>query len=307
MELKLASPQDCIGDFTYNFIWQHRGAKLKPTDTIPSQIGTSYTYEAVVEALKRGEDVHIKGDVGTRLGSSLGVDLVFFGGTGKELPAVGSIIVDGNAGSHLGLSMLAGALYVKGEAAEPLGNVVQVRSDLEGYKKFVSITWLIHHPEEHQAQNLLKPNEFKDGLLILADRIVRNTVAARCREEAMVQVKGDVGLSVGILMRRGLLVVEGNAGMNAAALLNGGTVVVLGDAAEFLGVEMKKGVAFVKGNIKGYVGAHMTGGRIICRRTKPIPPVKEKKLEKEDFELLGRFGLSGMLTLNYGRYEVNDK
>jgi len=83
MEFKLASPQACIGDFTYNFIWQQRGTKLNPTDAIPSQIGTSYSYEAVVEALKHGEDVRIKGDVGTRLGSSLGVDLVYFGGKGK--------------------------------------------------------------------------------------------------------------------------------------------------------------------------------------------------------------------------------
>ena len=88
MELKLSSPQNCIGDFTYNFIWHHKGAKLNPTDAIPSQSGTNYTYEKVVEALKSGEDVQIKGDVGTRVGSSLGVDLVFFGGSGKEQPEV---------------------------------------------------------------------------------------------------------------------------------------------------------------------------------------------------------------------------
>jgi formylmethanofuran dehydrogenase subunit C len=113
MELKPSSPQECIGDFTYNFIWQHKGAELKPEDPIPSQIDTSYTYQEVVEALKSGEDVRIKGNVGTRVGSSLGVDLVFFGGNGKELPEVGSIIVEGNAGSHLGLSLLSGAIYVK--------------------------------------------------------------------------------------------------------------------------------------------------------------------------------------------------
>ncbi|MDI6811034.1 MAG: hypothetical protein QMD80_05080 [archaeon] len=304
MELKLSSPQDCIGDFTYNFFWQHRGAKLNPTDIIPSQLGTSYSYEDVVEALKSGEDVHIKGDVGTRFGSSLGVDLVFFGGKGKELPEVGSIVVDGNAGSYLGMSMLSGALYVRGEVTEPLGNVVQVESDLEGYKKFVSITWLLHHPGEQKMHTLLTPNEFNDGELLLTDGIPRSTIAARCMKEATVHVKGDVGISAGILVRKGLVVIEGNADMNAAALLNGGTVVILGDAAEFLGVEMKRGVAFVKGNAKGYVGAKMTGGRIICRRTKPLPPVKKKKLEKGDLALLARFGVSGMLTLNYGRYEV---
>jgi len=304
MELKLSSPQYCIGDFTYNIIWQHKGEKLNPTETIPSQLGTGYSYEAVVEALKSGEDVHIKGDVGTRLGSSLGVNLVYFGGNGKELPEVGSIIVDGNAGSYLGMSMLSGSIYVKGEVTEPLGNVVQVESDLDGYKKFVSITWLLHHPEEEEIHAILTPNEFKEGKLVLTDGILRSTVAARCMKEAKVHVRGDVGISVGILMRKGLVVVEGNAGMNAAALLNGGTVVVLGDTSEFLGVELKKGVALVKGNAKGYVGAKMTGGRIICRRTKPIPPVRGKKLETEDLALLSKFGVSSMLTLNYGRYEV---
>lgn len=304
MELKLSSPQDCTGDFTYNFIWQHKGAKLKPEDPIPAQLGTSYTYQEVVEALKRGEDVRIKGDAGTRVGSSLGVDLVYFGGKGKELPAVGSIIIDGNAGSHLGLSMLSGAIYVKGDVEEPLGNIVQVESDLDGYRKFVSITWLLHHPEERERNILLTPNEFKDDALVLADRIVRHTLAARCMKESTVRVKSDVGISAGILMRKGLVVVDGNAGMNAAALLNGGTVVVLGNAAEFLGVELRKGVAFVKGNVKGYVGAKMTGGRIICRRTKPISPARETNLDREDQTLLSRYGVAGIMAMNYGRYEV---
>ncbi len=304
MELNLSTPQDCVGDFTYNFIWQHKGERLKPADIIPAQSGASLSYEAVVTALKNGEDVRIHGDVGKRLGSSLGVDLVFFGGNGTELPAVGSIIVDGNADSHLGLSMLAGAIYVRGEVQEPLGNILQVESDRAGYKKFVSITWLLHHPEEHERTAPLAPNELRDGELVLADGLLRHTLAARCMTAARVNVKGDVGISVGILMRRGEVVVNGNAGMNAAALLSGGTVVVLGNAAEFLGVELRKGVVFVKGSVKGYVGAQMTGGRIICKRTKPLPPVRETKLTGEDQTLLTRFGVSGMLMMNYGKYEV---
>ena len=304
MELKLTAPQDCIGDFTYDFFWQHRGAKLNPADTIPSQLGTSYSYEDVVEALKKGEDVHIKGDTGKRLGSSLGVDLVYFGGSGKEMPRVGSIIVDGDTGSYLGMSMLSGTIYVKGAVKEPLGNVVQVKSDLEGYNKFVSITWLLHHPEEKEMGSILEPNEFKEGELLLKDGFLRSTLAARCMKEATVHVKGDVGISAGILMRKGFVLVEGNAGMNAAALLNGGKVVILGDAAEFLGVEMRKGLVFAKGRCKGYVGAKMMGGRLICRRTKSVPPVKEKALEREDLALLLQFGVSGMLAMNYVRHEV---
>ena len=102
----------------------------------------------------------------------------------------------------------------------------------------------------------------------------------------------------------GSIIVDGNAGMNAAALLNGGKIVILGDAAEFLGVEMRKGLVFVEGNCKGFAGAKMVGGRIICRRTKPVPPVNEKALAKEDLALLAEFGISGMITLNYVRYEV---
>ncbi|RJS85767.1 hypothetical protein CW713_01175 [Methanophagales archaeon] len=304
MELKQSSPQDCVGDFTYNFFWQHRGAKLNPTDPIPSQLDTSYSYEDVVETLKKGEDVHIKGDVGKRLGSSLGVDLVYFRGSGKELPEVGSIIVDGNAGSYLGMSMLSGAIYVKGEVEEPVGNVIQVKTDLDGYKKFVSITWLLHHQKEIERESILGPNELREDELLLEDGILRSTVAARCRKAAKVHVKGDVGISVGILMRKGFVLVDGDAGMNAAALLNGGKVVVLGDAAEFLGVAMRKGLVFVRGNCKGFVGAKISGGRIICRRTKAVPPVKEKGLEKEDLALLAEFGISGMITLNYRRYEI---
>jgi formylmethanofuran dehydrogenase subunit C len=198
--------------------------------------------------------------------------------------------------------MLSGAVYVKGEVNEPLGNVVQVKSDRDGYKKFVSVTWLLHHPEERAG--LFGANEFKEDELVIADGVLRHTLAARCMNEAKVRVKGDVGISVGILMRNGCVVVEGNAGMNAAALLNGGSVVILGNAAEFLAVELIKGRVVVKGVCKGYVGAKMTGGRIICRRTKPIPPVTEKVLENEDKALLARFGVSGMLAMNYGRYEV---
>ena len=215
-------------------------------------------------------------------------------------------IVDGNAGSYLGMSMLSGLIYVKGEVEEPVGNVVQVKTDLEGYKKFVSITWLLHHPEEKEMESILEPNELKEGELLLNDKILRSTLAARCncRKEICVHVKGDVGISTGILMRKGFVLVEGNAGMNAAALLNGGKVVILGDAAEFSGVGIRKGLVFVKGECKGFIGAKMVGGKIICRRTKLVPPVKEKALEKEDLTLLSRFGVSGMLTMNYGRYEV---
>ena len=119
----------------------------------------------------------------------------------------------------------------------------------------------------------------------------------------------DTGISTGILMRNGTIVVEGNAGMNTGALLNGGSVVILGDAAEFTGVEMRSGVVLVTGKCKGYVGAKMTGGHIICRMrmTRPVPPVKERALTGEDIALLSDFGISGIFVMNYRRYEINKR
>jgi formylmethanofuran dehydrogenase subunit C len=217
MELKLSSPQNCIGDFTYNFIWHHKGAKLNPTAAIPSQSDTDYTYEKVVEALKSGEDVQIEGDVGSRVGSSLGVDLVFFGGSGKELSEVGSIIVDGNAGSHLGLSMLSGVIYVKGEVKEPLGNVVQVTSDLEGYKKFISITWLLHHPEERHG--LCEPNVFKNEELLLGMN------AAALLNGGEVVILGDAAEFLGVELRKGRVFVKGNCKGFVGAEMTGGRII----------------------------------------------------------------------------------
>jgi len=82
VNIELSHPVDCLCDFTYDFYWQHRGSRLTPSAVIPHQVGTSYTYQDIVFALQKGEDVIIKGNAGKRLGSSLGVDLRFFGEQG---------------------------------------------------------------------------------------------------------------------------------------------------------------------------------------------------------------------------------
>ena len=139
MQLELSEPVDCVADFTYDFYWQHRGAKLKPDDPIPHQEGSNYTYRDVVEALKRKENIFILGDVGHRFCSSFGVDLRFFSGSGGKIP-VGNIIVDGDVDTRMGISMVSGAIYVAGAVKPPIGNVVEVASDRTGYQKYRSIT-----------------------------------------------------------------------------------------------------------------------------------------------------------------------
>jgi formylmethanofuran dehydrogenase subunit C len=285
MQLELSAPVDCIADFTYNFYWQHRGAKLEPDAPIPHQEGSTYTYRDVVEALKRREDVYICGDVGHRLCSSFGVDLRFFSGSGGNV-AVGSIIVDGDVDTRMGISMVSGAVYVAGVAKPPIGNVVEVASDRTGYRKYRSITDVVCNGLGDDA--LIPPNVLSNTQLQLSDAIVRDTVGARCACDARICVAGDVDLSTGILMRRGTVIVTGNAGMNSGALLNGGTVIIRGNSDAFAGIDMRSGVLVVGGTPQGYLGANKRGGTIYARGAKALPPAKTFAVTREDIALLSK-------------------
>lgn len=197
MNLELSLPVDCLCDFTYDFYWQHRGERLSPSCIIPYQKGTSCAYEDLVSCLKRGEDVHIMGNAGKRLGSSLGVDLKFFGWTGRPL-RVGSIIVDGDVDTRMGISMVSGIIYVKGNVKQPLGNVVEVKPDRAGFRKFRSITNLLHGGLEEE---ILPPNVMNGDELLLKDGIIRDTIAARLDSDKKVIVDGDAGMDTGVLLR----------------------------------------------------------------------------------------------------------
>ncbi len=246
MELELSRPVDCLCDFTYDFYWQHKGERLLPSSIIPHQKGTSYTYEDLVSCLKREEDVHISGNVGRRLGSSLGVDLKFFGGTGRP-QKVGSIIVDGGADTRMGISMVSGSIYVNGTVRQPIGNVVEVKSDRAGYRKFISVTNLLHGGLKDE---ILSPNVLNGDELFLKDGIIRDTIAARLDADKTVTVEGDAGMSTGILMKRGFVRVDGDTGMNTGVLMRGG-ILIVGNAGEFAGAYMRGGVLIIRGKAKG--------------------------------------------------------
>ncbi|MCX9085708.1 MAG: formylmethanofuran dehydrogenase [Candidatus Methanoperedens sp.] len=268
MRLELSAPVDCLCDFTYDFFWQHKGDRFSQSAVIPNQKSSSYTYEDLVLTLKKGEDVSIIGNVGKRLGSSLGVDLKFFGGTGKSLHT-GSIIVDGDIGTRMGISMICGAIFVKGNIKEPMGNVVEVISDRAGYRKFNSITYLL---TEGQDENILPPNSLEDGCLYLRDGIIRDTIAARLDSEKKVIVEGNAGMSTGILMHQGFIHVEGESGLNTGVLMRGGTVITR-NTGDFAGAYMAGGSLIIKGKAKGFVGANMKGGVIFYKGDAMLPGV----------------------------------
>jgi formylmethanofuran dehydrogenase subunit C len=301
MQLEFSAPVDCVADFTYNFFWQHRGAKLEPDEPIPHQEGSMYTYRDVVEALKRKEDVFIRGDVGHRFCSSFGVDLRFFSGSGGKI-SVGNVIIDGDVDTRMGISMVSGAVYVAGIVKPPIGNVVEMMSDRTGYRKYRSITDVVCNGLGDDT--LVPPNVLSGMQLHLSDAIVRDTVGARCACDAHICVAGDVDLSTGILMKRGTVIVTGNAGMNSGALLKGGTVIIRGDAEAFAGIDMQSGVLVVGGTPRGYLGANKRGGTIYARGAKALPPAKASAVNRNDIALLSKhLGVGQLQAMMFKKFD----
>ncbi len=311
LTLDISTQVDCLCDFTYNFYWQHKGSELDPGKPVEGQVGTHFTYRDLVEHLISGKDVRIKGDAGSRLGSSMGVDLKYFGGSGQALDA-GSIFVDGDAGTRMGISMVSGRIYVSGSVGQPMGNVVEVVPDQEGYRCFRSITDILHNglgdDEFTDTGNSFQEGDGKGGVpcLVLADGVVRDTVGARCERDVRVIVRGDVSLSTGILMRKGTIIIEGNAGMNTGTLLSGGTVVVRGSAGEFAGADMRAGTLIITGKSSGYMCANMRGGAVFVKRdVKVIPPARQCQPLDSDLKLLvDVLDTNRMDAMGYRKYSI---
>ncbi len=301
MFLILKEPVDNLCDYTFNFAWQSN--KQRPDSVIPSQEGTAYTYKDLVEELKTGKEVHIKGTAGKRLGYSMGVDLAHFGGTGAPEKA-GKLYIEGSVSSEMGMGMVSGVIYVKGSVGEPMGNIVEVVSDEAGYRKFRSITEIMC---KGTGKDALVNNSY-DGLkrhLFLDDGVLRGTIAARCDCEALVTVEGNAYNGTGLLMKKGIAHVKGNSGMNTGARLDGGIVIIEGTAGEFAGAYMKKGVLVLK-EAKGFAGANMKDGLIFSKKKiRKAPPVEELDMVQEDANLLMKsLGLGHVEAMSYHKYGI---
>ena len=273
-----ASGERCLCDFTFDFYWQHQGRRLDMDQTV-----SGISFREMVQALRRGETVEILGDAGSRLGSSLGVDLLRLGGTGGPIEGTGKIIVDGNVGSHMGISMLRGAIYVSGEIKSPMGNVVQVHSDLNGYRKFVSVTETLE-----KSLPVLEPNTVDKNGLTICDGILRDTLGARNPTDKTVLLQGDAGMSTGILMRAGRMEVLGDAGPNTGVLMRGGRIVVRGRAGDFTGAEMRGGEILVVGDAGSFTCARMRGGAVYAKEGKSVPPARAQMPSSHELAALAK-------------------
>jgi formylmethanofuran dehydrogenase subunit C len=290
-----ASGERCLCDFTFDFYWQHKGSRLDPD----SEVGGK-SFRRLVEALRQGETIEISGDVGSRLGSSMGVDLLRLGGRGGPIEKTGSLVVDGDAGSRMGISMLRGAIYLSGRVESPLGNVVQVESDRSGFQKFVSITEVLE-----KSIPVLEPNALDQTGLFIRDGHLRDTIGARNPTKRTVRLECDAGMSTGILMQSGIIEVEGDAGQNTGVLMRGGRVVVRKNTGDFTGAEMRGGEVYVAGRIGGFACARMKGGAVYAKDARPLPPARAQMLSpSEQRDLAGVLGQSPLYAMMYRKFSL---
>jgi len=290
-----ASGEKCLGDFTFDFYWQHQGSRLDKDQTV-----SGISFRRMVEALSQGETVRITGDAGSRLGSSLGVDLIRLGGKGGPIETTGEIVVDGDVGSRMGISMLRGSIYVSGRVESPLGNVIEVETDLTGFRKFISITEALE-----KGSVVLEPNILDKRGLIISDGILRDTLGARNPADKTVHMEGDAGMSTGILMRCGQIVVLGDADRNTGVLMQGGQILVRGKAGDFTGTEMRGGEVFVEGDAGNFTCARMRGGAIFAKSGKPLPPAREQRLNSSELNLVARaLELAPLYAMMYRKFSL---
>ncbi|WP_459201611.1 hypothetical protein [Methanococcus sp. CF] len=285
LKITLTESKDCVLDFTYNFIWQSNF-------DIKSEVQNGISYENLVKHIKNPENVvYIKGDVGHRFCSSMGADLKYFGGTGGKIQT-GTVIVDGNIDTRFGISMVSGTVYLneKFSAKEPIGNIIEVESDISGYKKYISITELL---ESKQDEKVLKPNVFKNNELILNDGIIRDTIGARLENGSKITVNGNVDLSTGILMKNGTVIVNGKAGKNTGSVLRGGTVIINGNTGDFTASDMISGTIIIDGDAGKFLGSKKKKGAIYAKSASAIPPLKKQSLNSKDKEILSKNGFFG--------------
>jgi len=301
MFLELKERIDNLCDYTYNFTWQNN--KIRPDSIIPSQAGTDYTFSDLVNELKKGRDIHISGNAGSGLGYSMGVDLKHFGGTGA-VESAGKLYIHGDVSSEMGMGMVSGTIYVKGNVEQPLGNVIEVVSDDAVFRKFRSITDILCHGT---GKDVLIKNNYDERKkhLLLDDGLLRGTIAARCNCEAIVTVEGDVYNGTGLLMQKGKIHVTGDAGMNTGAHLDGGLIVIEGTTGEFAGAYMKKGIIILK-DARGYAGAGMKDGVILSKnKIKVSPPVEELERTQEYANMIIKhLGIGHVEAMSYHKYGI---
>jgi formylmethanofuran dehydrogenase subunit C len=154
-----------------------------------------------------GDFFHVKGSCDGELRLEGNLERVKLIGCGMTS---GRIIIDGNAGMHLGAAMRGGQIEVEGNAsdwagAEMLGGRIIVKGD---------------------AGHLLGSAYRGNRVGMLGGEII---------------IHGKAGNEIGNAMRRGLIAVGGSTGDFTGVNLLAGTIIVLGELGWRSGASMKRG------------------------------------------------------------------
>ncbi len=122
----------------------------------------------------------------------------------------GKVIINGNAGMHLGAGMQGGEITVLGNAGDWAG------AEMTGGKIH------IHGNAGHGLGGAYRGSR-------------------RGMNRGLILVEGNAGNEVGAIMRRGLIVVKGNAGDFAGAFMIAGTIIVFGELGIRAGAGLMRG------------------------------------------------------------------
>ncbi|HSD58729.1 MAG TPA: tributyrin esterase, partial [Methanotrichaceae archaeon] len=148
----------------------------------------------------------------------------------------------------------------------------------------------------------LGPNQQDERGILIADGILRDTVCARNTADREIRIKGDAGMSTGILMQSGLVDVAGRAGSNTGVLMKGGRMVIRGSTEDFTGAEMRGGEIFVSESAGNFACAKMKGGAIYAKKGKPLPPAKVQALRAAEQTAVARaLGINPLYAMMYCR------
>jgi formylmethanofuran dehydrogenase subunit C len=128
---------------------------------------------------------------------------------GKNMTA-GKIVVEGDAGMHVGAQMKGGTIIIKGSVSDWAG------AEMRGGEIFI----------EGNAGNCLGGayRGSKSGM-----------------NKGLIVVKGNCGNEVGELMKKGIIVVQGNSGELIGCSMKGGTIFCYGHIGGRVGAFMERG------------------------------------------------------------------
>jgi|GEM_PF-286361 len=183
-----------------------------------------------------GEVFEVTGDLTADRRMELSGDLSGVHSIGRGL-AIGSIIVQSNAGRHVGTSMSGGQITVQGNAGDYLG------AEMTGGG--IRVTG--------------NAGDFVAGAL-------EGSKYGMNRGEILIE--GSVGVALGKRMRRGMIVVGGDVGELAAWNMLAGTIIVLGRSSDKTATDMKRGTVILAGDgveskLKTAEGKKWAGGNTL--------------------------------------------